>query len=452
MLKVLHVPFTFAPDPVGGTEIYVESLSRHLRSHGVESIIAAPSATGVDETYEWTGLRVHRYRYARRSNRMLRELYGEGDPEAARAFAEILDAVEPDVVHLHALSRAVSVLSVKAAKARGIPVLFTYHTPVVSCRRGTLMYHGTHVCDGRLDVQRCTECSLANSGLPKWIAAPLSHMPSSVARALERAELNSGIWTALRMADLVQVSAQCFHDLMREVDVVVALRHWVKALLLRNNVPSSKIVSSPHGLADGGTREQNRISPDTSPLRVAFRGRADRTKGIDTLIKAVIAAREIDVALDLYGVAQSSGDEEYRTKLVDLAGQDSRIRFLPPIPHDRVVPTLGNYHLVAVPSRWMETGPLVVLEAFAAGTPVIGSNLGGIAEWVRNGENGLLVEFDDVAGWSRALKRCARDRALLAALGKGIESPRSMATVAEEMARLYQRHSIMSVDRQSCLQ
>ena len=129
-------------------------------------------------------------------------------------------------------------------------------------------------------------------------------------------------------------------------------------------------------------------------------------------------------------------------KLDALAAQDARIRFLPPVPNERVVSLLAGYHLLAVPSRWMETGPLVVLEAFAAGTPVVGSKLGGISEWVRHGENGLLVDFDDIAGWADALKRCARDRRLLSSLQDGVELPRSMTAVAREMAQMYEAHFV----------
>ena len=57
---------------------------------------------------------------------------------------------------------------------------------------------------------------------------------------------------------------------------------------------------------------------------------------------------------------------------------------------------LSRIDVLAVPSQWLETGPLVVLEAFAAGTPVIGSDLGGIRELVSDGRDGLLVPHDDV--------------------------------------------------------
>src|ERR1700687_1531550 len=128
-VKLAHVPFTFAPDPIGGTEIYVEALARNLTSWGIDSVILAPSSNGKSQRYDYNGLCVRRYRIAPSSDKMLRELYGAGDPAAAAEFGQILDEERPDAVHLHAFSRGVSLLMVRAAKRRGIPVFFTYHTP-----------------------------------------------------------------------------------------------------------------------------------------------------------------------------------------------------------------------------------------------------------------------------------------------------------------------------------
>jgi glycosyltransferase involved in cell wall biosynthesis len=103
---------------------------------------------------------------------------------------------------------------------------------------------------------------------------------------------------------------------------------------------------------------------------------------------------------------------------------------------------LSSYHLLALPSRSLEPGPIVILESFAAGTPVIGSKLGGIAEWVRHQDNGLLLEAEDVRAWADALRLCAEDRNLLARLRQGVKPPRSMVDVAGETAQLY--HSFYS--------
>jgi glycosyltransferase involved in cell wall biosynthesis len=438
--RVAHVPFTFAPDPIGGTEIYVDALAHELRAHRFESLIVAPSSSRNHQAYEHNGLRVRRFRSAPESKHMLRELYGEGDPEAAASFGQILDEECPDAIHIHAFTRAVSVLLVRAAKQRGIPVLFTYHTPTVSCERGTLMLWGKEVCDGALRVRRCTTCSLENQGVPRSAAALLSHIPFPLARALEKADLSGGMWTALRMPELVRTRHEAFQAFMREVDGVVALREWVRSILVRNGVPASKITLSPHGLRGARNTRGSLIDLAMTPLRVAFLGRANAVKGADTLVKAVRAAPGLNIELHLYGITQSAGDEKYWAALKCLAARDARITFPPPVPHDQVIGLLRQYHILAVPSRWLETGPLVVLESFAAGTPVIGSDLGGIAEWVRHQDNGLLLDPEDAPAWADALRRCAEDRRFLAGLRHGVKPPRNMADVADEMAQLYCRH------------
>lgn len=439
MLKVVHIPFTFFPDPVGGTEIYVNALARELRTFGIDSIIAAPSSSGLDERYDYFGVRVYRYRWAKESKTQLRELYSDGDPEAGKAFSEILEQESPDIVHLHAATRAVSVHLVRAAKSRLIPVMFTYHTPTVSCQRGTLMRWGTDICDGVIEPRRCAECVLMGEGLPHWLSMPLSRVPSGIAKALDRSGRHGGVWTALRMTELMRSRRAAFNSFMQEVDGVVALREWIRALLIKNGVSDSKISVSQHGLIGSGDKSSGVIDVTSVPLRIAFFGRADRVKGIDVLVRAITAAPELAIELDLYCLVQQDSDHEYRALIEALIGKDRRIKFCAPLSQRQVIKVLSEYHLLAVPSGWLETGPLVVLESFAAGTPVIGSNLGGIAEWVQHERNGLLVTFDDAVAWTNALRRCVSDRKLLARLRQGVGTPRTMNDVTSDMAKLYKQ-------------
>ena len=67
---------------------------------------------------------------------------------AAEGFRTIVAQVRPDIVHLHARTAAVSERLVDVAHAAGARVVFTYHTPTVSCARGTMMLFGDTPCDG----------------------------------------------------------------------------------------------------------------------------------------------------------------------------------------------------------------------------------------------------------------------------------------------------------------
>jgi glycosyltransferase involved in cell wall biosynthesis len=91
-----------------------------------------------------------------------------------------------------------------------------------------------------------------------------------------------------------------------------------------------------------------------------------------------------------------------------------------------------------VPSQWLETGPLTVLESFSAGVPVIGSNLGGVAELVQHDRDGWLVSSANEGAWASALERFAGDRTLVQRLASGVLRPRSTHEVARDMASVYE--------------
>jgi glycosyltransferase involved in cell wall biosynthesis len=436
-MKVMHVPFCFHPDPVGGTEVYVASLAWHLQKKDVQVVVAAPGER--ESVYMHEVLSVRRFAVARTVTD-LRDLYGEGDAQASHAFGRILDYERPDVVHLHAFTRGVSVRLLGEAKRRGIPTIFTYHTPTVSCQRGTLMRWGTEVCDGRLDVSTCARCTLHSLGLSKVSSTVVGSLPMTIGRLLGAARLSGGCWTALRMTELVQLRQSAFRALLDEVDHVIALCQWAKDLLLRNGIPEAKITVSHHGLPQrlANCDRNTEVSPLThGPLRIAYLGRLDPIKGPDLLIRALRLLPEVPVELHLCGVVQGAAGAAYLQQLKALAIGDARIAFLPAVSSDRIVSLLRDYHLLAVPSRGLETGPLVVLEAFAAGIPVMGSNLGGIAELVEHDVNGLLVAPDSQEAWGQGLKKLCEDRNRLIRLRAGIRPPRSMSVVAEEMLVLY---------------
>ncbi len=438
-MKVVHVPYCFYPEAVGGTEIYVESVAREMAQAGVEIMIAAPGPR--DTTYQHEDLLVRRFAVAPEVGD-LRELYGVGDPVAADAFGRLLDDEQPDVVHLHALTRGVSLLLVRETKRRGIPVVFTYHTPTVSCQRGTLLRWGNEMCDGVLDVSRCAGCTLHGLGVGRPASMLLGRLPPPLGRIAGRAGLSGGAWTAVRMTELIELRHDAFRAVMAEVDSVVVLCEWTAGLLRNNGVKTQSITISRHGLPrpKPDTAETTWGIPqgDSRPLRIAFLGRLHPIKGPDLLIRALRRLPEAPAELHLYGIVQDPAAAAYLRHLQRIAGADPRIVFLEPVRNQEIGALLRRYHVLAVPSRWLETGPLVVLEAFGAGVPVVGSDLGGISELVCNGVNGLLVKSPTDRDWERILRRLLEEPALLSRLQSGVLPPRTMTEVAAELLTVYE--------------
>jgi glycosyltransferase involved in cell wall biosynthesis len=400
-------------------------------------MVAAP--TDRDSSYVHEGLPVRRFAVS--PSNTLNDLYGEGDWHAARSFARILDEEGPDMVHLHAFTSAVSLRLVRECRKRGVPVVFSYHTPTVSCQRGTLLQFGTKPCDGTLDVQRCSRCVLHGLGLDRFSSTVVGSVPRAVGRLIGRLGLSSRPWTALRMSDLIEQRHDAIRALLTEVDHCIALCQWVKDLLLHIGVPDHKITVSRQGLChtlpSTNSGDEKELQGRDSRVHIAFLGRLDPVKGVHILIQALRSSPAVNLQMDIFGVSQGSRDEEYARELKLAAAGDSRITFHPPISARQVVPILRTYDAVAIPSQGLETGPMVVLEAFAAGIPVIGSRLGGIEEQVRHEVDGLLVEPASVLAWADALRRVAGSPGLLARLREGVRSPRTMTTAADEIEAVY---------------
>ncbi len=408
--------------------MYVANLAKDLKAIGVNALVAAPAA--VTTSYRFDGIEVHRF--AVEDPKDISELYGAGNPLAADQFAKILDTESPDLVHLHAVTAGVSLRTVRVAKARGIPVAFTYHTPTVTCQRGTLLHRGKRICDGEIKVARCAGCVLNDLGVPMPFDAAVGTLPPAIGRIIGKLGLQGGIWTALRLTELLSIRRESFQAMMEEVDHVIAVCDWVQHVLVRNGVPANKLSLSRQGVNFDRGSSTTTIS-DTEIIKIAFLGRLDPTKGVHVLLEAMAAIPDAKIRLDIFGISQ--GRSDYSMRLRALAGDDPRIAFHDPIAQHDVIDALQAYDFLAVPSQWMETGPLVALEAFAAGVPVIGWDMGGVRELVRHDVDGLLVRVADT--WAGTLQRICDEPKLRARLKAGIRAPKKSSVVANEMFAIY---------------
>jgi glycosyltransferase involved in cell wall biosynthesis len=430
---ILHVPFGYFPDPCGGTEVYVRGLARRLNALGHPSAIAAPGAAAAE--YEDADLEV--FRFASDPSGRIEFAYGAPDDVAAQGFARIVERVRPKIVHLHARTAAVSERLMDVAHAAGAAVVFTYHTPTASCVRGTMLLFGETPCDGRVGVRRCTACALAGLGAPRAAAWAAASLPEPVKR-LAAPPAATGAAARLAVPQLMADAEARILAFLAKADHVVAVADWVRDILRRNGVDERKLSLSRQGV-DLARDPAPRTARSSGPLRIAYFGRIDRTKGPDLLAEALALAPAADVCIDVYGIDQSGAAGPVHERLRRQAAADPRLQLRPPLAQAHVPAAMAGYDLVAVPSRWLETGPLVVLEAFAAGVPVLGAMLGGIAELVADGVDGVLVAPGDPAAWAEAMVRLAADRPRVEALQAGVRPPRTMDAAAADMAALYDR-------------
>ncbi len=123
--------------------------------------------------------------------------------------------------------------------------------------------------------------------------------------------------------------------------------------------------------------------------------------------------------------------------LRELAAGDDRITFYGAFSREEIGRVLSEIDVLVVPSRWYENAPGVVFEAFAAKVPVVATDLGGLSECVRHGENGLLFALEDASDLARQLRRMGEEPGLLEELRAGIGPVKTVEEYADELEELY---------------
>jgi glycosyltransferase involved in cell wall biosynthesis len=419
-LRVVQCVGFYFPDPVGGTEVYVRDLAAALVERGIESTVAA-STTDAEREYLWEGVPVHRY-----------PAFG-----GRMQFQQLLQRLAPGVFHLHSWTTGAGLSQLRYAAELGIPCVATLHVPAPLCIRGTMMLEGKVPCDGRIEKTRCAYCWALERGVPAPAARLVSHLPTWTPPPwLTRSPLRR-LATLASARTIAANQAARLQELARLCERIVVPSEWVRSALHENAIPDAKILLSRQAASAAfvSSGRQPRDSAGKRPLTIGFVGRIETYKGVQTLIEAMAL---IPPRTPLRLVIAGTGDDARNLKAIEAAAaKDPRIELVGALPHDGIPAFLDSLDILAVPSRWMETGPIVVLEAQAMGVPVMGANLGGIAERVRDGIDGWLLPFDNPLMWATAMQRAATDPGEVAMRTANSVRTRSDGDVATEMATLY---------------
>ncbi|SKA37222.1 Glycosyltransferase involved in cell wall bisynthesis [Enhydrobacter aerosaccus] len=432
-LRIAHCVGFYFPEGMGGTEVYVQDLRAALMDRSIDGYVIAATDKSFEQ-YVWEGVPVVRYP----SN-----WAGIRDYSAARSraglskFQELILQNAPDIFHLHSWTSGAGLTHLAQVAQLGIPCVVTMHVPSALCLRGTMLLHGREACDGRIDDKRCAQCWAASRGLPPALANAVSSLPRRSWSGGWTSRISSKAVTLLSARSRAVVQALELHRMAEFSERIVAPSQWVYSALLANGVAPEKLRISRQAVSRSLTVEAQRLphEPAKKDLTIGFIGRLEHYKGAHILLEAMAQIpRDVPIRLRIAG----TGTElPYLRTLEQAAGSDKRIEFCGGISREQVPDFLRQVDILAVPSNYMETGPLVVLEAYAFGVPVMGANLGGIAERVRDGIDGWLLPFDDSRAWAVAMREAAQDRSRLQRLTANILPSRTMGDVADEMAVLY---------------
>ncbi len=307
----------------------------------------------------------------------------------------VLDAVrrhEPDVVHVHNFFPLISPAVHARVRALGPATVQTLHNFRITCANATLLREGRpcELCVGRSPlpaiVNRCYRGSLVGS-------AVLARMI-----AIHRRERT---W-------------------QRHVDRFVVLSDFAREIFIRAGIPADRIAVKPNVVDDPAP------AAAVSRAGVLYVGRLSHEKGAQVL---AAAARLTDAVITVVG------DGPLAATLKSSA--PGNVILLGAMPREEARALMARAAAIVVPSICYENFPITVAEAFAAGTPVIASRIGALAEIIGDGQTGWHVTPDNPAELAAAIDRVVADPAESARRGAAArEAYHARYTTTAALARL----------------
>ncbi len=281
-----------------------------------------------------------------------------------------------DIAHAHNIYHRVSPSVLAALKKKGIPVVMTLHDYKLGCSIYTF-YRDGHICTDCMNgkkykqvFNKCTKGSLSLSFL-HWVESVMHE-------AL-------GIY-------------------LKNIDYFICPSQFLLRQHIEIGIPEEKLVHIPNFI------DVNHFVPTfVDKNYLLFVGRLSSEKGVLSLIRAV---KGLDVELKIVG------DGPLKNELKGYAAQSQidNVSFLGYQSGQDLITLFQEASCVVFPSEWYENGPMAILESFSFGKPVIGSNIGGTPEMIKDGETGLLFAPGDVEELRQRIHTIFSDQPLRSAM------------------------------------
>ena len=402
-MKILYLIHQFYPEFYTGTEKFVLNLSRMMQKAGNRVKVITYSFYE-DSFYD-----------QRRGEILCKEFLYNGIPILAikhkqlpddihhaignTAITEIADDLirmeQADIVHIGHTMR-VGALA-QALKPLGIPYILTLTDFFLACPKVNLVPSRQALCSGPEQGEACGKLC---------------------------PELQS---------DYIQQRLEFAKNILLNARMLVAPSAFVAGVFMRE-FPGLAVKVVHHGLSFERLKRNQRTYARGDRIVFCYAGSFNPHKGTHVLVEAFKRLNPSNAVLKIYG---SGPNEAYVKSLTSMAVTNGNIEFCGVFPESQAGEVLSNVDVVVVPSLCYENYPMTLHEALACNIPVIATNLGGMAEKIKDGFNGFLFKMGDSRHLQTVLEAIVNDPAVLNPLKRNISS--MMIQGVEQEAYTYAR-------------
>lgn len=313
-----------------------------------------------------------------------------------RELRDLVRREQPQIAHLHNTFPLISPAAYYAARAEGVPVVQTLHNYRLLCSNAQFFRNGLP----------CEDCL---GKTPPW--------PGVVHACYRDSRAASGVVAAMLTAH------RALRTWTEMVDMYVALTEFQRQKFIQGGIPEEKIkVKSNFVRSDLGAGEG-------SGGYLLFVGRLAKEKGVETLLAAweQLGGR---APLKIIGDGPLAGEVAGATEAFE------GVEWLGRQPAERVRAFMKSARALVFPSVWYEGFPMVIAEAYAAGLPVIASDLGSMSSLVEHGRTGLHFRPGDLEDLAKKIERALKHPSQLAMMREEARAEFEAKYTAEQNYRM----------------
>jgi glycosyltransferase involved in cell wall biosynthesis len=413
-LRVLYVAHNHPTLHPGGAEAYALELYESMREEpGVEPVLLARIGTNVarqrvahpgtpfssvngDPNQYFVFTETEHFDFFTLTSRD-KSLYSQH-------LTNFLLAQRPDVVHLqHTHFIGLDLLSQIRRVLPAAAIVYTLHEFLPICHRDGQMVRtfSTELC-GEASPRRCHEC------FPE-----ISEQSFFLRQRFVKAQLDN-------VDRFLAPSAQLMDKYL----------HW--------GVEPGRIEVEEYGRREPPVRAPDPAKGE-APTNIGFFGQLSYFKGAKTMLEAMSRLDpSVKAHLWLHGANLELQAQEFQDEFAALhASLKDRVTFRGPYDHSELPKLMADLHWVVVPSIWWENSPLVIQEAFFHRRPIICSDVGGMAEKVRDGIDGIHFRVGDAFSLAKAIEAAVTNPKLWSRLRDGIREPYAMDAHVARLLDVY---------------
>jgi glycosyltransferase involved in cell wall biosynthesis len=409
-MKILQINKFFYPK--GGSEIYMFLLSDLLRQAGHEVIefsmqdpknLALPTGRQDSKFSQYFIKQIDFNKREGIFKDLAKAFHLLYSTEAKNKLEALIQKEKPDIAHLHNFNFQLTPSILRVLKKYKIPVIWTLHDYKVICPNYRL-FTQNQICE-RCKIHKYYNCFTHKCLKNSWSMSFLAMLEMYLHKLV-----------------LQSYSA---------VSIYLSPSKFLAHKVLDWKLPKNKVRQVYHGLDLAQFKPSGALGEG-----LVYIGRLVEEKGILTLLEAIKQLPDINLKI----VGSGPQDQEIE-RIIESYGLNN-VQLIGHKSGQELQALIKQARLVVAPSIWYENSPLSILESFALGKPVIGSDLGGIPELVIDGQNGFLFKPGSVDDLIQKIKNVYYKDELISQMGKNcrawVEKNCNSQKHLEEILKIYQ--------------